>query len=140
MQENPTNQAMTEVALGLSMAFFALLIVALISISQPNTNKQAALNSKDKIEVTDSEKESGQVSQTQDDKTQWLIYYQSQYFDQNLKIQTPSSYSKHKALVLAVSPLLKLNEIISLKQKINHPKLSITQLNQQWLDRLKAEK
>lgn len=54
-QYDTSTQAMTEVALGLSMAFFCLLILALFSIGLPNQSQTnpASLNKEEQLSIAD---------------------------------------------------------------------------------------
>jgi len=139
--QDTTSSAMTEVALGLSMAFFTLLIVALLSMSVPqsvaiqkafestnNTPKDLKNNTNIDIEVNN--KGSG------DSSIQFLFYYNNNFYDKSLIVRTIDSFSKEAPLVIAVDPQLAFAEVFSLRQKINHPKLSITTSNKAWRTRL----
>ena len=50
--QDTTSSAMTEVALGLSMAFFTLLIVSLLSMSLPTKTVISVDNLPDNIKIT----------------------------------------------------------------------------------------
>ena len=139
--QDTTSSAMTEVALGLSMAFFTLLIVALLSMSVPNesTNKQSvkAVNNIPKDQKTNKainiqlgDKASGK------NNIQFAFYYNKKFYDKSLTIRSIDSFIKDKALVVAVDPQLAFSDVFALRQQINHPKLSITTSNKAWHTRL----
>ena len=48
--------------------------------------------------------------------------------------------SKDKNLIVAVNPNLSFANVLSLRQQINHPKLSITASNKTWHNRLQHMK
>ena len=148
--QDTTTSAMTEVALGLSMAFFTLLILALLSVSVP---KESALNSSEK--QTASTKESlltkgfeeksllkiqQQTLESKKENTtatkQFAFYFQRKLYDEQLTQRQLNSFTEDIALVVAVDPNLAFTEVFDLRQKINHPHLSITTLNSDWQSRL----
>ncbi|WP_218156547.1 hypothetical protein [Pseudoalteromonas denitrificans] len=134
-QENSTTQALTEVALALSMAFFALLILALLSIGVPPKQKsESILNKKNSVKVTDSQIEKNKSNQTED--MQYVIYFQGSFYDQMLNKISSHKYKHEQPLLLAIERSLPISEVISLKSQIKHSNLSITTLNDQWLTRL----
>ena len=144
--QDTTSSAMTEVALGLSMAFFTLLIVALLSMSVPKvtSNKSTTI-------ATDTTPEDLKKNKTIDVKidskannnknthstSQFVFYYLDNFYDRSLVLRTISSFSQDKTLIVAVNPQLTFAEVFNLRQKINHPKLSITTSNEAWRARLK---
>lgn len=67
---------------------------------------------------------------------QFAFYFNEKLYDQSLKLRTMSSFTKERALIIAVEPTLAFAEIFSLRQQINHPKLSITSSNKAWHERL----
>lgn len=143
MQDTTTN-AMTEVALGLSMAFFSLLIVTLLSMSvaknsSPDSdpkNLLAEIKKQQSIHII--KNESKQKAQVIDNnKSQFAFYHNGNFYDKTLAIRAIDSYQKEQPLVIAVDKNIIFSQIFSLKQQINHPKLSITTLNKAWLTRLK---
>jgi hypothetical protein len=132
-----STQAMTEVALALSMAFFALLIVALLSFQVPQQKTVTSAESKHKID----NRQNVQLKKTSTDPQQEqakaehekiVFFHQGKFVDQQLKALTLTKLKSSPALVLAVPPSLSFAEVMALRNKINHPKLSITLLNEQW--------
>jgi len=132
MQDTTTN-AMTEVALGLSMAFFSLLIVALLSISVPKKSV-----SKDSVNHAQSKNIniSKEISNKSKDVVQFVFYFAGNFYDQNLQRQKISHFDTKQALVVAVDKQIAFSDVFTLRQQINHPNLSITTLNDEWAARL----
>lgn len=133
--ENSTTQALTEVALALSMAFFALLILALISMGVPAELKQVSELAKAKTiavtkENTDKEK------QTKGKALKYVIYYHGLFYDTDLNSIKANSFNPQDKLILAIESNLPISKVITLKTQINSSNLSITTLNEQWLSRL----
>ena len=132
MQDHSTSQALTEVALALAMAFFALFILALLSMGAAPGVIEPLPHEQLKI--------AGSASQVTAKESQYLIYYQQQYYDLSLQTinlaQLAQYAANNRPVVLAVEQSLAIIELISLKQQINHPNLSITTLTEQWLIKL----
>ena len=139
--QDTTSSAMTEVALGLSMAFFTLLIVALLSMSVPKENSiKSTTKVIDTIPKDLKKNKSIDIqmnSKTADNNTlQFAFYYNNKFYDKALTLRAIDSFTKEKPLVIAVNPQLAFADVFALRQKVNHPKLSITTSNQAWRTRL----
>jgi len=139
--QDTTSSAMTEVALGLSMAFFTLLIVALLSISVPKetiANEVVKSESQLPKELTKKKLIDIQMNNKQNvnGTMQFAFYFNQKFYDKSLTIRTIESFSKDNKLIIAVDPQLSFSEVFSLKQRIKHDKLSITTLNKAWHSRL----
>ena len=139
--QDTTSTAMTEVALGLSMAFFTLLIVALLSMSVPKekttteklkttTNIPDDLKNNQVIDIHMKNKHSGNSTM------QFAFYFKQKFYDSALVLRTIDSFSKEQTLIIAVDPNLAFAEVFALRQQINHPKLAITTSNNAWRTRL----
>jgi len=142
-----STQAMTEVALGLSMAFFSLLILALFSIGLPEQtlknaavqNGQPSLNKDEQIKLVSNSGKSSSNKTSKNPKQQYAFYFNGQFYNKQLKhlhIDNFSSFETQQPLILAVQDNLPLKHIMALRQQINHPNLSITMLNQSWQTQL----
>lgn len=136
-----STQAMTEVALGLSMAFFSLLILALFSIGLPDKSQksQSPLAQEEQLKLAKSSEESSTNKTAENLEQQYAFYYNAQFFDQQLNRFNIDSFTRfdiHHPLILAVQDNLPLIEIMALRKQINHPNLAITMLNQKWQSQL----
>ena len=142
-----STQAMTEVALGLCMAFFCLLILALFSIGLPELGQENASVQKSQLPLTHAEQlklaardEDKSLNKTsENNKHQYAFYLNEQFYDKQLnrlKIDNFSRFETQQPLILAVQDSLPLKKIMALRKQINHPNLSITILNQSWQTQL----
>jgi len=130
------NQAMTEVALSLAMAFFALMILAMVSMSvKPTVESKSAIVTAELTTATD-EKESQSASTPLKNDDVFIIFYQGTYFDTSLMPLSIDALPQAKRTILALSPQLPLDEVLKVKSKISAPNLLITELNEAWLERL----
>ena len=140
-----SSQAMTEVALGLSMAFFALLIVALLSVQMPTEN--AELNTKQTDQLTTVNTEKVQIKQADKQTktkssangTQYIFFYQGRFINQQLQPVVLTALQTSAPVVLAVEQSLSFAEVINIRHKINHPNLSITLLSKEWQNLLEQQ-
>jgi hypothetical protein len=142
-----STQAMTEVALGLCMAFFCLLILALFSIGLPEQAQKNQQQQKSQSPLTDAEQlklaassEKTSLTKTAENpKQQYAFFFNGQFYDkqlEHLSINHFSRFETQQPLILAVQDSLALKQIMALREQINHPRLSITMLNESWQTQL----
>ena len=147
INNDTSTQAMTEVALGLSMAFFSLLILALFSIGLPEQvqnnesvkKNQPPLNTDEQLKLIGNNGKSASNKTTDNKKQQYVFYFNGQFYDKqlnHLNIDSFSRFETQQPLVLAVQDNLPLIQIMAVRKQINHPNLSITMLNQKWKTQL----
>jgi len=144
-QKAADSQAMTEVALGLAMAFFAMMILAMLSMSSSamvnGEERKAgaiAVSLRQKSEpVNDSqpgaESKNGSLTNADD---LIIIYYQGRYLNTQLESLDVKSLNDSQNYVLALSPNLSLKTVLAVKSEISAPNLVITELDEAWLSRL----
>jgi len=136
--QDTTSSAMTEVALGLSMAFFTLLIVSLLSMSFPvktDSKITKLINNIQKKSAIDIKIDSKNKRNSQDD-IQFAFFFNNKFYDQSLAVRSIDSFSIEKNLIIAVNPSLTFAEVFTLRQQVKHPKLSITVSNKVWHSQL----
>ena len=135
---------MIEVALALSMAFFSLLILVLVTMQFPAIETGNVDTYKEGVQVTLNDESftdnnSKHVTSSKPlnrSKPHYAFYYHEQFYDQQLKVFNLDSLEQDKTLIVAVADNLTLHELIQLKKQINHPNASITSLTQDWLNAL----
>ena len=132
---NTESNALTEVALALAMAFFAIFVLTAVSMGLPQAEAV-----KPGIEISTIEF-SSQVGETRtlQEEEMLVIYADGAYFDQSLKLFEPQRFPQGR-YVLAVSPAVSLVEIIEARQRIASGDVSITLLDEAWMARLKEIK
>jgi hypothetical protein len=141
INHDTSTQAMTEVALGLCMAFFCLLILALFSIGLPEQvqQEQLPLSDTERMKLAASSGTTSLNKASKNQKQQYAFYFNGQFYDKQLKhlhIDSFSYFETQQPLILAVQDNLPLKHIMALRTQINHPNLSITMLNQSWQTQL----
>lgn len=136
--QDTTSSAMTEVALGLSMAFFTLLIVSLLSMSIPTKTESTVDKLPENIKTNaaiDIQIESTNKSDSKHE-IQFAFFFDDKFYDQSLAVRSIDSFSKEENLIIAVNPSLTFAEVFTLRQQVKHPKLLITASNKAWHNRL----
>jgi len=138
------NNAMTEVALALAMAFFAIFILAAVSMSQPvNSDTSDRIQEKivhDVILQLEAKSENEGERALEQEET-LLIYHQGAFLNEQLKPFLPdNNMNVSRRYVIAVSPNLSMAEMIQIKKNKNMPNLAITLLNDEWQQRLELLK
>ncbi len=128
----PEDSAMTEVALALAMAFFAIFILTAVSMATPCT--QASEKDIHKLDLQSSQSEEPTLKQ----ENSFIVYHQGQYYDQNLSLIDLNTLNTEAQYVLGVAPDLAIGQMLSLKHQKKLPNLSITLLNEQWQQRLES--
>lgn len=131
------NQAMTEVALSLAMAFFALMILAMVSMSvKPEHDTQQIVAAESTSSPTVPSHAKTEIQQ----EDSIIIYYQGRYLDPQLKTVDLEHLAAAPRTIVAFEPNLPLDEVLAVREKISVSNLLITELDEAWLSRLANEK
>ena len=131
MNSDYSHNPLTEVALALSMAFFALMVLTIFALSQKQfksiENDNISINSKSSI------------NKDQKDKKRILVFYHNKnFYDQNLKIWRLENQAKQTdRYTLAVPKEMSVKELFEIKKIFQDFDLQVTEQNQQWNDALK---
>ncbi len=144
MLDGVENNAMAEIAFALAMGFFSILVLTLVSLGSGLTVGPAGASAA-RLSVSPAAPiESagpalgGAVAAPVLQADNLVIYYAGQFFDAALRPVDPKQQSARPGLVLAFDPALALAETIRARAKIFAPDLTVTVLDQRWLDRLRA--
>lgn len=131
MNSDYSHNPLTEVALALSMAFFALMVLTIFALSQKQfksiENDNISINSKSSI------------NKDKKDKKRILVFYHNKnFYDQNLKIWRLENQGKQTdKYTLAVPKEMSVKELFEIKKIFQDFDLQIAEQNQQWNDALK---
>lgn len=144
MLQDTSTQAMTEVALGLSMAFFALLIIALMSVSLPtsvDSNKQALKHAQSEtvditeqvsLSIQETQNEQGKEAIAPSNNELVLLYWGGQFFDTQQQIVNIDNVNAQENVIVAVNPQIPFNQLISIQTQFAGKTLRLTKLSEQW--------
>jgi hypothetical protein len=147
INHDTSSQAMTEVALGLSMAFFSLLILALFSIGLPEQNPQktpvqeaqSPSSIDEKLKLVGSTNKTSESKPNKPTQQQYVFYFNGRFYDKQLielNTQALTELNTQQPIVLAVPDSLPLAKVMAARKQIKHPNTSITVLNQSWQGQL----
>ena len=127
MNSDYSHNPLTEVALALSMAFFAIMVLSIFALSQ----KQLKSIESDKISMNSK-------STIDKDKKRILVFYHNKnFYDQNLKIWRLENQDKHAdRFTLAVPTKMSVKELFEIKKIFQGLDLQVTEQNQQWNEAL----
>ena len=128
MNSDYSHNPLTEVALALSMAFFALMVLTIFALSQ----KQFKSIESDKISIN------SKSSIIKDKKRILVFYHNKNFYDQNLKIWRLENLGKQTdRYTLAVPIEMSVKELFEIKKIFQGLDLQVAEQNQQWNDALK---
>ena len=131
MNSDYSHNPLTEVALALSMAFFALMVLTIFALSQ----KQFKSIESDKISINSK----SSIIKDQKEKKRILVFYHNKnFYDQNLKIWRLENQGKQTdRYTLAVPKEMSVKELFEIKKIFQGLDLQVAEQNQQWNDALK---
>ena len=131
MNSDYSHNPLTEVALALSMAFFAIMVLTIFALSQ----KQFKSIESDKISINSK----SSINKDKKDKKRILVFYHNKnFYDQNLKIWRLENYAKQTdRYTLAVPKEMSVKELFEIKKIFQGLDLQIAEQNKQWNDALK---
>ena len=131
MNSDYSHNPLTEVALALSMAFFAIMVLTIFALSQ---KKFKSIES-DKISINSK----SSVNKDKKDKKRILVFYHNKnFYDQNLKIWRLENQGKQTdKYTLAVPKEMSVKELFEIKKIFQGLDLQVAEQNQQWNDALK---
>ena len=130
MNSDYSHNPLTEVALALSMAFFAIMVLTIFALSQ----KQ--FKSIESIKISINSKSS--INKDKKDKKRTLVFYHNKnFYDQNLKVWRLENQDKPAdRYTLAVPTKMSVKELFEIKKIFQGLDLQVTEQNQQWNEAL----
>lgn len=130
MNSDYSHNPLTEVALALSMAFFAIMVLTIFALSQ----KQFKSIESDKISMNSK----SSIEKDKKDKKRTLVFYHNNnFYDQNLKIWRLENQDKQtNRYILAVPTKMSVKELFEIKKFFQGHDLQVTEQNQQWNEAL----
>ena len=130
MNSDYSHNPLTEVALALSMAFFAIMVLTIFALSQ----KQFKSIESDKILMNSK----SSVDKDKKDKKRTLVFYHNNnFYDQNLKIWRLENQDKQTdRYILAVPTKMSVKELFEIKKFFQGLDLQVTEQNHQWNEAL----
>ena len=133
--QDQSTQAMTEVSLALSMAFFSLLLVALISIGVPESADAEQIKAVTVPEFVLTETSSSAKNTQAENEalaTQYIFYFDSKFYDQHLKDVAISKLNTMQKLVIAMPTDTDVSQALALQKQFRGFDLSLTIMDDKW--------
>ena len=130
MNSDYSHNPLTEVALALSMAFFAIMVLTIFALSQ----KQFKSIESNKISINSK----SSINKDKKDKKRTLVFYHNKnFYDQNLKVWRLENQDKPAdRYTLAVPTKMSVKESFEIKKIFQGLDLQVTEQNQQWNEAL----
>ena len=130
MNSDYSHNPLTEVALALSMAFFAIMVLTIFVLSQ----KQFKSIESNKISINSK----SSINKDKKDKKRTLVFYHNKnFYDQNLKVWRLENQDKPAdRYTLAVPTKMSVKELFEIKKNFQGLDLQVTEQNQQWNEAL----
>lgn len=132
MDDGATTGAMTEIALALAMAFFCILVLALVSMGNPHASDGPALSA-ERVETAGP----GTPPRPLEDDERLILFHADRYLAPDGSAVDPASLAGER-VVLAVDPNLPLARILAGRSAIPGSQVRITPLDSAWIDHLAA--
>ena len=131
----PADNALVEISLALAMAFFALLVLALVSMGIPGAAEQAANASAETKLESAAEEDATKAPEP----SVLLIFYRGQWYDEALHAIDPGAEGAAASRVtVGISPELTIAEAGRVQAALAPHSVSLTPLSPSWLQRLET--
>jgi hypothetical protein len=132
MSEQAPDQAMTEIALALAMAFFSIMVLAMVSMGVPAIEQAADKG------MAVAEQSSEASAPADPAERQLVVHHAGRFFDENLVRIEPDNVSG--PVTLAIDPSLAMSLAIEARKRFGDADVLVSTLDQPWLARLKEMK
>jgi hypothetical protein len=129
--------AMTEIALALAMAFFSIMVLAMVSMGAPATDAQAANPAAPPVKLTlaPRKNDSGKNAEPKK-KREIVVFWQGRFLDKDLKPVNTQTKRFDGPIILALSPDLSMAEALDARGKLKAKKIVVSTLDKRWLETL----
>ncbi len=134
MEGASSDNAMTEIALALAMAFFSIMVLTMISMGAVENNNPAVAGAM-LTPAADDAKAATVKPKTND---VIVVYHSGRFYSRDLKPLDPSSINTSGRVLLALNPALPMAEAISVRAQINIRNLIVSTLDSRWLKTLEG--
>ncbi len=137
MEDTGYGNAMTEIALALAMAFFSIMVLAMISMGVPAESQSAATTGAVLAKAETDAAPAAKVEQTSDDRL--VIFHDGRFWDRDLNALDPRAISNGGRIILALDPSLPMKDALGARARIDASNLVVTALDDQWLQALRSK-
>jgi hypothetical protein len=124
--------AMTEIALALAMAFFSVMVLAMVSMGAGSSGaSKAVATANETLRVVPSKPATS--PQATAGKGQIIVFYKGQYLSDQLKPLDPAEFGPEETIILAIDPALPLSGALKARAALNSKNITVTVLDPRWM-------
>ena len=125
MNSDYNHNPLTEVALALSMAFFALMVLSIFALTQTEQEKSSIKS----LDINNS----SQVKKENKIKSKVMFYYDNVFYDKNFQILDINKIKNSKeTYILAVPSKISVKKLFTIKTSLKNLNVKITQQTEEW--------
>lgn len=124
--------AMTEIALALAMAFFAIMVLTMVSMGAPaETVAKAAAPAPVKLTLAPPAPNAPPSDAAEE--TEIVVFWDGRFYDQDLKPVTLAARRFTGRVILALSPELSMAEALDARGRVPAADIVVSTLDSRWL-------
>ena len=125
MSSDYNHNPLTEVALALSMAFFALMVLSIFALTQKEQEKSSIKS----LVINNS----SQVKIENKIKSKVMFYFDNMFYDKNFQILDINKIKNSKeTYILAVPSKISVKKLFTIKTSLKNLNVKITQQTEEW--------
>ena len=125
MNSDYNHNPLTEVALALSMAFFALMVLSIFALTQKEQEKSSIKS----LVINNS----SQVKKENKIKSKVMFYFDDVFYDKNFQILDINKIKNTKeTYILAVPSKISVKKLFTIKTSLKNLNVKITQQTEEW--------
>ena len=125
MNSDYNHNPLTEVALALSMAFFALMVLSIFALTQTEQEKSSIKS----LVINNS----SQVKKENKIKSKIMFYFDNVFYDKNFQILDINKIKNSKEThILAVPSKISVKKLFTIKTSLKNLNVKITQQTEEW--------
>ena len=125
MNSDYNHNPLTEVALALSMAFFALMVLSIFALTQKEQEKSSIKS----LVINNS----SQVKIENKIKSKVMFYFDNMFYDKNFQILDINKIKNSKEFyILAVPSKISVKKLFTIKTSLKNLNVKITQQTEEW--------
>ena len=125
MNSDYNHNPLTEVALALSMAFFALMVLSIFALTQKEQEKSSIKS----LVINNS----SQVKKENKIKSKVMFYFDNVFYDKNFQILDLNKIKNSKeTYILAVPSKISVKKLFTIKTSLKNLNVKITQQTEEW--------
>ncbi len=125
--------AMTEIALALAMAFFAIMVLTMVSMGAPATKATETAGTPVKLTLAPPAPNRKSAEDTPAGKDEIVVFWQGRFYDQDLKSLSISAQRYTGRVILALSPALSMADALEARAQVKAANIVVSTLDERWL-------